>query len=257
MSDLFKVVFICLILVIAIPTRAEEPNSNRVGASVNYGYNFDGDMYETSQSLNFLYQYNLFQFNLGIKRYDGSYDEEYISDLSMLYSLYQGNKFDFKIGVGLENQNPTIEYVSEYTFNDYFGLNIILNQVLNNDFGQNQREVVAGLTYYFYEGGKDEELREVQPRPALVDKQVLNPCKTKLSKAECDSVGEAPSEHVVELNQVLASPNTKPQLELPYVVQEGDWLYQLRREYDFDLEEIIRNNNIEDPDLIFPGQILK
>ncbi|MEZ8088420.1 LysM domain-containing protein [Vibrio sp. 1S139] len=44
---------------------------------------------------------------------------------------------------------------------------------------------------------------------------------------------------------------------LPYVVQEGDWLYELRRKFGFDLEEIIESNDIENPDLIIPGQVLE
>ena len=120
---------------------AAESDSHRVGVGANYGYNFDGDMYENSQSLYFLYKYNRLQFNLGVKHYKLLADSEYVSDLSLLYSIHDGDVLDVKIGVGVEDKYPTIEYVAEYALNEFFGATIALNQTLNDDFGQNQREV--------------------------------------------------------------------------------------------------------------------
>jgi LysM repeat protein len=41
------------------------------------------------------------------------------------------------------------------------------------------------------------------------------------------------------------------------VVQPGDTLWKLSRQFGTTIEEIVKLNNIENPDLIFPGQRLR
>ncbi|MFA0058148.1 LysM peptidoglycan-binding domain-containing protein [Vibrio echinoideorum] len=225
---------------------AEKPNSHIVGVAANYGHNFDGDMYENSQSLYFLYKYNRLQFNLGVKHYKLLADSEYISDLSLLYSIHDGDALDVKIGVGVEDKYPTIDYVAEYTLNEFFGATIALNQTLNDDFGQNQREAVVGLSYYFNDSKRKIESDQVEPRPSSLEITKAPDCTSNPTDMDCDT--DTMSNSIFE---VAVKPT------LPYVVQEGDWLYELRRKFGFDLEEIIENNDIENPDLIHPGKVLE
>ncbi|GEM_PF-3993620 len=41
-----------------------------------------------------------------------------------------------------------------------------------------------------------------------------------------------------------------------HVVQKGDWIYAIARRYGVSPQAIIRANNIQSPDLVFPGQVL-
>ncbi|MGR2890302.1 LysM peptidoglycan-binding domain-containing protein [Vibrio vulnificus] len=229
---------------------AAESDSHRLGVAANYGYNFDGDMYDDSQSLHLFYQYNRVQLNLGAKHYQLDSKSETIPDLSLLYSIHDGDLLDLKLGVGLEDKYPTVEYIVEYSINNHFGATIALNQTLNEDFGQNQREAVVGLSYYFYDSNRAH-------KPAVTEHRAnfIQPTDVKLSpEIEAQSalqVEEKSETKLINTTDVAKKPN------LPYVVQEGDWLHKLRRKFGFDLDEIIEKNNIENPDLIFPGQVLE
>ena len=241
---------ICLIACGA--ANAAESDSHRVGVGATYGYNFDGGMYEDSQSLQLLYLYNRVQVNLGAKHYQFEGRSEYISDLSILYSVHDGDVFDLKIGLGLEDKYPTVEYVAEYALSKYLGASIALNQTLNDDFGQNQREAVFGLAYYFYDNRSEPELEDIELRSSSLDIDEKPQCSTNLEEGQCtpDVEPEALTEE-----KPKAKVDAKP--SLPYVVQEGDWLYKLRRKFGFDLAEIIERNGIDNPDLIYPGQVLE
>lgn len=236
---------------------AEDTVFHRAGIGAKYGYNFDGEMYKDSQSIDLLYQYNQVQFNLGVKHYEILNESEYIIDLGLLYSIYDGNVFDLKVGVGMEDKYPTIEYVAEYALNNHLGINIGLNQVLNDDLGENQREAVLGLSYYFYDSNSEIVLTDSVTRPYSLAAGIDESCKMDVPDNECELNISAKKQGIKISPEPEPEPELKPKLNLPYVVKEGDWLYQLRRDYDFDLEEIVENNNIEDPDLILPGQVLE
>ncbi|MEZ8510195.1 LysM domain-containing protein [Vibrio splendidus] len=240
-----NICFMFLFLVSGSAT-AQKSASHILGVGANYGHNFDGDMYKNSQSFYFLYQYNRLQLNLGIKHYKLLDDSEYIPDLGLLYSIHDGDALDLKVGVGIEDKYPTIEYVAEYALNESFGATIALNQTLNDDFGQNQREAVVGLSYYFYDSKRKIESDQVEPRPSSLEITKAPDCTSNPTDMDCDTDTMSHS-----ISEVAVKPT------LPYVVQEGDWLYELRRKFGFDLEEIIENNDIENPDLIHPGQVLE
>lgn len=229
---------------------AQKSASHTLGAGAKYGHNFDGDMYENSQSFYFLYQYNRLQLNLGIKHYKLLDDSEYIPDLGLLYNIHDGDAIDLKVGVGIEDKYPTIEYVAEYAVSNNLGMNIALNQVLNDDFGQNQREVVFGLSYFFFDNTRINSPDDIEARPYSLNADLTKPCQIQADTNECLA-----DTHVDKKSK--PKEKVEPEVSLPYVVKEGDWLYQLRRDYGFDLEEIIKNNDLKNPDLIIPGQVLE
>nr|WP_282452180.1 LysM domain-containing protein [Vibrio sp. 1CM8B] len=209
-------------------------------------------MYEDSQSLQLLYQYKRVQVNLGAKHYQFEGSSEYISDLSALYSVHDGDVLDLKIGLGLEDKYPTLEYVVDYALTQNLGATIALNQTLNDDFGQNQREAVVGLAYYFFDSRKEHELKDIEPRPSSLDIDEKPQCSTNLEKGQC-----TPDVEPETLTEEKPKAKVDAKSSLPYVVQEGDWLYKLRRKFGFDLDEIIERNGIDNPDLIYPGQVLE
>lgn len=246
MSHLFFTFSFVVLIIGCGSVVAAESDSHRVGVGANYGYNFDGDMYDNSQSLHLFYQYNRVQLNLGAKHYQLDNKSEYVPDLSLLYSVHDGDSLDLKIGIGLEDKYPTVEYVAEYAINNDLGATIALNQTLNDDFGQNQREAVVGLSYYFNDSKRKIESDQVEPRPSSLEITKAPDCTSNPTDMDCDTDTISNS-----ISEVAVKPT------LPYVVQEGDWLYELRRKFGFDLEEIIENNDIENPDLIHPGQVLE
>ena len=123
-----------------------------------------------------------------------------------------------------------------------------MNQTLNEDFGQNQREAVAGLSYYFYDSSKEHKSEGIEPRPYSIE--------STNGKLEPE-IEEQPVVQVEEKLELINTKDVATKPNLPYVVQEGDWLYELRRKFGFDLDEIIEKNNIDNPDLILPGQVLE
>ncbi|MEZ9143625.1 LysM peptidoglycan-binding domain-containing protein [Vibrio sp. 10N.286.52.C3] len=246
MNRLINNIFFMFLVLTSGAAVAEKPTAHILGVGANYGYNFDGDMFENSQSIYFLYQYNRLQLNLGIKHYKLLDDSEYIPDLGLLYSIHDGEEIDLKVGVGFEDKYPTIEYLAEYALNEYLGASIALNQTLNDDFGQNQREAVVGLSYYFNDSKRKIESDQVEPRPSSLEITKAPDCTSDPTDTDCDFDTMSNS-----ISEVAVKPT------LPYVVQEGDWLYELRRKFGFDLEEIIESNDIENPDLIIPGQVLE
>ena len=85
-------------------------------------------------------------------------------------------------------------------------------------------------------------------------------------------------EHIVELNNIqdpnLIYPNEKLRItesentnlnpisqsssrDYTYIVQRGDTLWQIARQYGVSVRYIVRLNGITNPNLIFPGRILK
>ncbi|EGQ8092879.1 LysM peptidoglycan-binding domain-containing protein [Vibrio vulnificus] len=244
---------------ICFDATAKESDSYKLGVGMNYGYNFDGGMYNNAQSINLIYAIERMRLNVGAKHYSNieNNNSEYLSDLSLFYSLYLNEGFDFRVGVGLEGGSTSVEYVAEYDLTEQLGFNVSLNQILNDDFFQNQREAVIGMNYYFYTNKYETEKMEIQPRPSTnkeSDKDEL--CQGKTSEYDCTVLVKT---EVTEKEDTNIESNTKikPKLVLPYTVKDGEWLYMLQKKYDFDLEKIIKDNNISNPDLIFPGQILK
>ncbi|MDN3628740.1 LysM peptidoglycan-binding domain-containing protein [Vibrio lentus] len=229
---------------------AEKPTAHIFGVGANYGYNFDGDMFENSQSIYFLYQYKRLQLELGIKHYKLLDNSEYIPDLGLLYSIHDGEKLDLKVGFGVEDKYPTIEYLAEYAINSNIGMNVALNQVLNDDFGQNQREVVVGFSYFFFDSSERNSSGDIETRPYSLNTNSSRACQIQPDTNECRV--DTDVDKKTKLKEKV-----EDKVSLPYVVKEGDWLYQLRRDYGFDLEDIIQNNDIENPDLIIPGQVLE
>ncbi|MFA0424781.1 hypothetical protein AB4562_22625, partial [Vibrio sp. 10N.222.54.A1] len=65
MNRLINNIFFMFLVLTSGAAVAEKPTAHILGVGANYGYNFDGDMFENSQSIYFLYQYNRLQLNLG------------------------------------------------------------------------------------------------------------------------------------------------------------------------------------------------
>ena len=104
MSRLFLTFSFYIYAIICGPAAFAESATHRFGVGANYGFNFDGDMYEESQSMQLLYQYNRIQFNVGAKHYQLANESQTISDLSLLYSVHDGDLLDLKVGIGLEDK---------------------------------------------------------------------------------------------------------------------------------------------------------
>ena len=56
--------------------------------------------------------------------------------------------------------------------------------------------------------------------------------------------------------QVLTIPVEKPTAPKYYAVRPEDTLYEISKRYGLDVNNIIRINNLGNPNLIYPGQIL-
>ncbi|MDQ7030930.1 MAG: LysM peptidoglycan-binding domain-containing protein [Ardenticatenia bacterium] len=64
-----------------------------------------------------------------------------------------------------------------------------------------------------------------------------------------------PAEPTPEPSDVTPAETGTPSQRV-HVVQRGEWIYAIARQYEVSPQAIIRANNIQSPDLIFPGQVL-
>ncbi|MBQ9742952.1 MAG: LysM peptidoglycan-binding domain-containing protein [Ruminococcus sp.] len=76
------------------------------------------------------------------------------------------------------------------------------------------------------------------------------------------------TEEIIELNdikdpqliypgQVLKIPVDKPRAPMYYTVRPGDSLWEIAKRYGLNVNDIIAYNNPANPNLIYPGQILR
>ena len=65
---------------------------------------------------------------------------------------------------------------------------------------------------------------------------------------------------VISINQIIKIPvnNKTPEEKLPltYVVQSGDVLWKIARQFGVTTADLINMNALTNPDLIYPGQVL-
>ncbi|MGR5445580.1 LysM peptidoglycan-binding domain-containing protein [Vibrio jasicida] len=230
-----------LFAVLAVPfsSQAAEEEDLTFGVGANYNYNIQSDYYDDAAGLYGIAGYGKFQAHVGVKRFVDNQKgaEKYISDLSLFYKLYEDEDWRLNLGLGLEKTSPTIDYLVQYKLAPSVNLNAGLSQVLSEDYIDNYTEVLLGLSYSFgansTESTLDGEVIEVRPSDAEDD---LN--DSGFSK---DSQQEKPDQNGTKLAN-------------PYVVVEGDWLIKINKKYKANLKEVVAENNISDPDLIYPKQ---
>ena len=61
--------------------------------------------------------------------------------------------------------------------------------------------------------------------------------------------------NLIYVNQLLRIPGTAP-IERTYTVQPGDTLWGISQSYGITVNQLVRLNGIQNPDLIYPGQVL-
>lgn len=67
-----------------------------------------------------------------------------------------------------------------------------------------------------------------------------------------------PPTHTIEVPDDLLGPSTAPKLSIPtHTVQPGDTLSNICAEYAVSIWDVVRWNNIANPDLIYEGQVLQ
>ncbi len=63
---------------------------------------------------------------------------------------------------------------------------------------------------------------------------------------------------VLSVNTVLRIPvENDPEDEKQYIVQSGDTLYKIAREYGVSVTDLINLNRLTCPDKLYPGQVIK
>ena len=62
--------------------------------------------------------------------------------------------------------------------------------------------------------------------------------------------------NLIYVNQILRIPGTAP-IEKTYTVQPGDTLWCISMEYGITVNQLVQLNSIQNPNLIYPGQVLR
>ncbi|GAB6152443.1 hypothetical protein JCM17380_11930 [Desulfosporosinus burensis] len=75
------------------------------------------------------------------------------------------------------------------------------------------------------------------------------------SQMGCAPCGPHMMHHQVHCPMPTPIPTPTPQPEV-YVVKKGDSIYKIAKRYGTTMQAIILGNNLRNPDLIYPGQIL-
>lgn len=227
------------VLAVSFSSHAEEGEELTFGIGANYHYNIQGDYYDDAVGLYGIAGYGNFQAHMGAKRFVESQTgaEKYISDLSLFYKLYEDEDWRLNIGLGLEKTSPTIDYLAQYKLASNVNINAGLSQVLSEDYVDNYTEVLFGLSYAFGDYSTESALNDevIEVRPSDTEDDLNNFGVSK------DSQQEKPDQN-------------GPKLANPYVVVEGDWLIKINKRYKANLQEVIENNKISNPNLIYPKQ---
>lgn len=61
----------------------------------------------------------------------------------------------------------------------------------------------------------------------------------------------------LRVGQIIRIPVIQVEIPRWYVVQNGDSVYQIAKRFDIPIDMVIEYNNLSNPDLIFPGQVLR
>lgn len=79
--------------------------------------------------------------------------------------------------------------------------------------------------------------------------------------SEIASLNDIENPNLIYPNQILRIPinyiNVDNQNEIVYVVKRGDCLWNIARRYNVSVSYLVNKNNIRNPRLIYPGQIIK
>lgn len=184
-----------------------------------------------------------------------------------IYSNVDGNKLkeidsdqaSLLVGAGVEYElTPAWNVRSEYRYIDSVGDANVGTTDLSTLF--------FGLTYKFGNDDKKEglvsEWNDINLIAAKEHRFNIDENANVINKQSTNKVSDLETRKQLkneEENQfvsVVKKQTSKIEIPNPYIVKEGDWLYKLRRKYSFDLDVIVEKNNIENPDLIYPGQVL-
>lgn len=139
-----------------------------------------------------------------------------------------------------------------------------IDSVGNDEVGTaNLSTIFLGLTYEFGDfSKKTESVKNNEFTAPLEDtNETINnnnvlPYDDSIGKVSVFNVKDEKIKLDIESNKNEPSNGNRIEIPNPYIVQKGDWLSKLRRKYSFDLDVIIEKNNIDNVDLIYPGQIL-
>lgn len=72
-----------------------------------------------------------------------------------------------------------------------------------------------------------------------------------------DAVYLSETEHIAAHGYPKPDPGPEPEPTFDYTVRPGDTLWGISQRYGTTVDELVRLNNIQDPNLIYPGQVLR
>lgn len=114
-----------------------------------------------------------------------------------------------------------------------------------------------------------EDLEEEQPLPPArryYAQHILQPGETlavlareynvSISEIRRVNPGLPPSPQPGQLINLPIEIPEPPEDSFRYIVRRGDTLFNISNRFDTSIEELVRINNISDPDVIFPGRVL-
>lgn len=99
------------------------------------------------------------------------------------------------------------------------------------------------------------EVRSVLALIAKVTEMIQIEVVVDVIEHEKEEVVEEEKEEVKETKEKKLPPEQKPSMRI-YIVQRGDTLWNIAKQYNVTIDSIVKTNNITDPNMISPGQQL-
>jgi hypothetical protein len=205
-----------------------EPINTLASEGISLGLNAGSDFKDMDYiGLDVGYKNDDILFSLGFKKNTRN-EVDFVSGI--YYDLYRNSEFSLYLGSGLEDKNAFLSYGTNYKLSENIDLGIGIKTVFE-DRNKNRQEGFLNARFYLSPEGKNRNM------PRHVRK------KDDVAKKENYDLDREINENIVR--------------SITHIVKKNEWLLKISRNYDVSVDDILTlNQNIKNPNLIYPGQII-
>lgn len=219
--------------------------------------NLQGEYYDYGYTVRGLLHKDVFNLGLGIKGYNDYENKNNIKlDVVGLFDLYNDKQVNIGLGAGFEGRSPKIEYAIGYKLSPKFSIKAGLRHILSRDYDENYTDFSLGFIYTLHSNSHTKKSGEYSNSDTDV---VKDNSLLVIQDQENDSISDGDELVINNIQQALDDNTVEVISEQTdfYTVKNGDHLYKIARLKNTTLERLLKVNNFKNPDVIFPGQIIK
>lgn len=226
--------------------------------------NLQSDYYKHAYTARGLWHWGQFNLGTGLKSYRDDEDNRKARlDVIGLFDVYTDGQVSVDLGAGFEGRSPKIEYAIGYHLSPKFSIKAGLRQVMSRDFEENYTDFSLGFIYTFPLSSNVSPAVDsvLTPEPEPESEQSPNhPSQTDALGLAGTTTSEV-NQLDDDVDQSLTTMSRDRDIGIvdngSYTVKKDDYLYKIARNHHVSIKYLLRINNIKQPDLIYPGQIIK